>query len=132
MYGRLEDNFLGGLVTSNQKIVEKVISNCTYILCSKSRTERVCNQESTTSDDIEKIIEAMTTELSKCDKDFVVDYVKQWIKTQIKGQSIEDTKNKIKDMIDEKFPNFHDLVVVYHPWNGYEHHVTNADLTLYR
>ena len=63
----------------------------------------------------------------------VARHVKQWIQQNVLDYfSRKFTRTLIRNMMKREFPNWYYIVLVYPPHHGFEHHITNFDVTLFR
>jgi len=95
-----------------------------------------CEQEREVIDNTVKKIEAqMDVHIEKCkQKSFAINKISGWIKNNINddGESFQTSRNSIRNYIEENFPIWKYFVVVYEPVTGYDNHITNAHIQLFR
>ena len=81
---------------------------------------------------LEEIEVKFIEELDKCTQSFAHEFIGRWISTNVRAGGLDDTSEKIKTMLDEKFQQFHYVVVTYPACSGFSNHCTNFDIIKFR
>ena len=81
---------------------------------------------------LEEIEDKFTEELDKCTQSFAHEFIGRWISTNVRAGGLDDTSEKIKTMLEEKFQQFHYVVVTYPACSGFANHCTNFDIRKFR
>jgi len=81
---------------------------------------------------IQNIENNFDDQISTCDENFAENYSEQWISRNIGKEGQDETRDKIANMLDSKFSQFHYMLIVYSPVTGYSRHTTNFDIQMFR